>query len=445
MTEYVNVHFALETLRQEALAHGRPGPRVLVLGPANAGKTSLLKLLTAYAIRSDRQPVVANLDPQEGVLSLPGTLTAVAFKTILDVEEGWGSSPLSGPSATPVKLPLVYNYGLPDPIASDASGGHYKAIISKLALAVSGRLNEDTLARAAGLLIDTPADLSNTTNPIAASIIEHIITEFSVSHILILGSERLYSDILKRWEGKPTSTPANANNPTLTNGASTTAPPETITVAKLSKSGGCVDRDSSFTSSHRAAQVRAYFFGTSSSSSQPASTLALTLSPRQQQVDFSQLAVYKFNLGAVTSLGPGLGSGEIDVSAAMLQFLPGGDNDNDDEYDPTHLQPASSSAQPSTAADNASLSAGLYTRLTHASAALTNQILTIMDADPDASEREIQEASVLGFLYVSDVVDPVVGSGNPAKVAILAPVPGRIPRKALVWSQAWPGEVGGVV
>ena len=77
----------------------RNGPRVLILGPENAGKSSLVKLLTGYAIRIARQPVVVNLDPREGVMSVPGTLTATAFKTMMDVEEGWGSAPMSGPSA----------------------------------------------------------------------------------------------------------------------------------------------------------------------------------------------------------------------------------------------------------------------------------------------------------------------------------------------------------
>ena len=113
MTAYTNLHFALE--KQRGMASESPtvqGPRVMIIGPENAGKTSLVKILTAYAVRQGRKPAVVNLDPKEKVLSLPGTLNTTNFSTIMDVEEGFGSSPTSGPSPMPVKLPLVYYCGL---------------------------------------------------------------------------------------------------------------------------------------------------------------------------------------------------------------------------------------------------------------------------------------------------------------------------------------------
>jgi polyribonucleotide 5'-hydroxyl-kinase len=63
MMDYANVHFALETMREEAQSIGKDGPRVLLLGPENAGKTSVAKILTAYATKIGRQPLVVNLDP----------------------------------------------------------------------------------------------------------------------------------------------------------------------------------------------------------------------------------------------------------------------------------------------------------------------------------------------------------------------------------------------
>jgi polyribonucleotide 5'-hydroxyl-kinase len=415
MIEYLNVHFALETLRNEAQGQGRDGPRVLVLGPSNAGKTSLLKLLTAYAVRLGRQPILVNLDPEEGVLSIPGTLTATAFKTLLDVEEGWGSSPMSGPSAIPVKLPLVYNYGLSDPAANDASALHYKAILSKLALAVSGRLAEDSSAKESGILIDTPGTLANTTKTLATNIIQHIVSEFAISHILVLGSERLYSDLLRRFENKPTSS------------STATHASETITVAKLSKSGGCVDRDPAFMRAHRAAQIRAYFFGT------PHLTNGIALSPRQQQIDFSQLATYRLLLGD--------NNGTNTVPADL--FRPGGQDDEDEDlYNPStttttnHLTTFNTKSLPTTTGMS---NTSILTRLTSPTPALQSHTLSIMNAEPDAPEEDIQTSSVLGFLYVAEVDEPR------GKISLLSPVAGRIPRRAIVWSQAWPEEVVGIV
>lgn len=83
--------------------------------------------------------------------------------------------------------------------------------------------------------------------------------------VVVLGSERLYSDMLRRFNGQ------------------TTSADESITVIKLDKSGGCVDRDESFLQQLRHAQIRKYFFGDAKS----------TLSPHTQQLDFSQVCIYK--------------------------------------------------------------------------------------------------------------------------------------------------------
>ena len=293
MVEYANVHFALENLRDQNRSQNRTGPRLLILGPENAGKSSLAKILTGYAIRGARAPVVANLDPKEGVMSVPGTLTATVFKTLMDVEsvDGWGSSPMSGPSAVPVKLPLVYYHGLPDVV--DNEGANYKALVSRLALAVAGRLQDDSEAREAGVVIDTPGSIaSGKGGTVGYELISHIVSEFAVSNIVILGSERLYSDMTKRFDGKPVSSSSTG---------------ETVAVIKLQKSGGCVDRDEAFMKSARAAQVKAYFFGT------PDSSNGVALSPRQQQVEFRQLSLWRLKGGNADTQG-----------AAGLTFLPGG-------------------------------------------------------------------------------------------------------------------------
>ena len=56
-----------------------------------------------------------------------------------------------------------------------------------------------------------------------------------------------------------------------------------VTVVKLDKSGGCVDRDSEYMQQIRRAQTREYFFGDVSN----------PLSPHTQQIDFDQITVFK--------------------------------------------------------------------------------------------------------------------------------------------------------
>lgn len=92
--------------------------------------------------------------------------------------------------------------------------------------------------------------------------------------ILVLGSERLHIDMFKRFDGTKTSTD------------------EVITVVKLDKSGGCVDREDTFMQQTREASMKEYFFGDSKR----------TLSPHIQQIDFSALTIYKLREGKQTIL-----------------------------------------------------------------------------------------------------------------------------------------------
>ena len=171
---YANLHYALERLRDQASVDGKEGPRVLVLGPENAGKTSLVKFLTAYATRSGRQPVVVNLDTREGMLTIPGNLSASTFSSIIDVEDGWGSSPMSVPIQVRVKLPLVYHCGLAFP---DENPQIFKPVVTRLALSAMSKLQDDFEAKQAGCIIDTPGAISQGKR--GYDVIQHIVSEFS--------------------------------------------------------------------------------------------------------------------------------------------------------------------------------------------------------------------------------------------------------------------------
>lgn len=180
MVQYVNVHFALENARNQAAANNEIGPCVLVVGPNDSGKTSLVKMLTAYATRMGRQPLVVNTDNREGMLSIPGALTATTFASTMDVEEGWGSSPTSGPSPVPVKLPLCYYYGLP---SIEDNTKLSKPVLSRLALAATSRLTEDPEVKKSGMIIDTSGVISQGKNNY--DLITHIVSEFSGESILL--------------------------------------------------------------------------------------------------------------------------------------------------------------------------------------------------------------------------------------------------------------------
>lgn len=424
MVEYANVHFALETMREEAQSIGKDGPRVLLLGPENSGKTTLAKILTSYATKIGRQPLIVNLDPSEGMLGVPGTLTATAFRTILDIEDGWGSSPMSGPSPVPVKLPLVYSYPMQNPL--DGEGAVYKPIVSRLALSVTGRMAEDEDARETGIIVDTPGILSSD-KPGSMDVINHIITEFSITTILVLGSERLYSTVAKQYDNKPSSS------------ATAAVFDEHVSVIKLSKSGGCADRDEAFRKATRESSIRTYFFGNPMPLTSPSS--AITLSPHAQQLDFAALPLYNYTIPSADDED----EDDYDPSQLGTDFLPGGgvDDYTQPKEDPDRAAPlpgvVGSFSEPANGPEKNDSTVPLKKVLAPAPSTLANTLLAITHAPATASPAEVRDASIMGFLYVADV------DAEKGKIRVLAPVGGRMPPRAIIWAKRWPGELVGLL
>lgn len=93
-------------------------PRVLVLGPESAGKTSLCKILSNYAVRAGQgwTPMYVNLDSAEGGWTVPGTISACPIETPIPTQtpaNPLGSTTTSAPTAlsSASLLPLVYWFG----------------------------------------------------------------------------------------------------------------------------------------------------------------------------------------------------------------------------------------------------------------------------------------------------------------------------------------------
>ncbi|KAI3481828.1 hypothetical protein L1887_55536 [Cichorium endivia] len=234
--EWLNVHGMLETLRDEAAAagvHGE-GPRVLVVGPDAVGKSSLVRSLTAWGVKVGRTPTVLNLDSREGLLAPAGSLTAVTASSQTEVESGYGIAPVSGPTASPVKTPLVYGWPFPSPTENSEA---FKALLTHAALHVTGKLEANTDAKRSGLIVDTPGSLNDPKSNY--DILSHIISEFSDD--------------------------------------------KAIPVLRLTKPGGAVESDASFLKQARAQNVRQYFFGLPQT----------PLNPHSHSVPFSELNIYR--------------------------------------------------------------------------------------------------------------------------------------------------------
>lgn len=60
--------------RREAQTAGGPGPRVMVVGPTDTGKSTVCRILLNYAVRSENghKPAFIDLDVGQGTVSVPG-------------------------------------------------------------------------------------------------------------------------------------------------------------------------------------------------------------------------------------------------------------------------------------------------------------------------------------------------------------------------------------
>lgn len=416
VNEAMNIHLALESMRERATAtgtQGESGPRLLILGPDNVGKTTLAKTLTGYAIRSGRAPVVVGLDPSEGILSLPGTLSATVFKTLIEIESdaggGWGSSPMSGPNGEiPVKLPLVYYFGGTDP--AEKNGVQYRSLITRLALATQGRMKaagQENVDKS-GIIVDTPGTLLSAQQASGGyELVAHIVSEFSINAIVCLGSERLYNDMVRKFDKQPVSGMRGSENPSR----------ETIAVIKLAKSGGVVDRDAAYMRAVAEAQIRAYFYGN------PNVGTNISLQPRQQQVDWNALpTVWRRISSNSTYTGGNSMNDEFDG------FLPGGVDE--DDYVPPPAEGFGNSSVPLPESQ-------LFEKISSPVTAIRNCVLAVMNCPPDPDDQGVlRDSSCMGFLYVTDIDE---GKG---KISLLSPVAGRVPNRALVWGEGIEGILG---
>ena len=333
--EWMNVHGMLETAREEAPTDG---PRVLVVGPDAAGKSALVRSLAGWAVKVGRTPTVVNADPREGMLAPPGSITAATVSSQLDVENGYGIAPISGATITPVKTPLVYHC----PYASPAEKpGVYKALLTRMALSVTNRLEEDPAAKQSGMIIDTPGSLNDPKS--GYDMIAHLVSEFSITLILALGSERLYADLNRKYNTpKPNGEPA-------------------IPVLRISKPGGAAERDTAFMDQVRHQQIQQYFFGTSRE----------RLNPHSHTIPFSDLTVYRAN------------------SAALAATSHSDNQDADMDDIPYATKPPTSS--------NAD-----FEKITPSNEML-GRLCAIKFADSKADEVGVRDSAVVGFAYVAEV------------------------------------------
>ncbi|GEQ69741.1 hypothetical protein JCM33374_g3415 [Metschnikowia sp. JCM 33374] len=368
--QYTNLHFALEVMRHEAeVDHTKYGPRVLILGNSQSGKTALAKTLASYAVKMDRVPLFVNLDPKEGVFSVPGSLTSTPISDSFDLESvgGWGGSTTSGATSHNPKQPLVKSYGFYE---FSENVDLYKHQISQLGIAALSRTAQDEQIRAGGIIVDTPRLSMKDVN-----VIENIVSDFEINIIVVTGSDRLTVDLKRKFAHKISR--------------------QTLDVIKVARNSAVAEVDESFMRKIQEDTIKEYFNG----------NYKTRLSPYKTDVDMKNYTIYK----AV----------KLSEYASQMAFLPSGDSYTAEEGGESEEKK-----------EENSLDKFLVRLEEPNSSNLEHSILAITSAAVPSNgkivPRELLNASVLGYAHVSKVDD------TKNRMSLLLPFPGQIPRNVLI-------------
>jgi polyribonucleotide 5'-hydroxyl-kinase len=170
--------------------------------------------------------------------------------------------------------------------------------------------------------------------------IRDIVAEFSVSVIVVLGHERLYNDMARRFSGKLG-----------------------LSVVKLARSGGAVETNDAYLQQLQNYVTKQYFYG----------ELKNVLSPVSRTLDFKTIKVYR--LAESTFIDSAKLTFQLGTAATHASALPIGQEESviAPEIELVQLE---------------------------SPAVLQHSILAITSVGIDEDPRGVLESNVLGFIFV---------------------------------------------
>ncbi|DAZ95851.1 TPA: hypothetical protein N0F65_009125 [Lagenidium giganteum] len=268
MNSYLNIHAQLQRRREQARARQAAGPRVLVAGPVDSGKSTLTQILLNYALRLGEKPTYVDLDVGQSSLGIPGAIAATPLDmNCITVEEEFI-----------LTNPLSFFYGHTN-IADNAE--LYRHHLQKLAEIVHRRMVNDPEVNAAGFVINT----SGWVDGLGYDMLVHAVQVFDVDVVLVIGQDRLFSRLSSAFT-------ANKN----------------VSIVKLTRSGGVVPLNGKHRSAKRNACIREYFYGPNSQV-----VPIPTLSPCVNEYSFDEIDFYAIKDMKVSDVMLPVGQTETDL------------------------------------------------------------------------------------------------------------------------------------
>ncbi|EGG21382.1 pre-mRNA cleavage complex subunit [Cavenderia fasciculata] len=258
MMQYARVHKIMDDIRISCLSNRESGPKVIIVGPTDVGKSSISKILLGYSTRLGYAPTFVDLDPGQGSITIPGAVCASLVDKPVDIEDGLTNS-----------LPFVQYYGH---TSLDANPTLFKALVSSLATSIEKRMETNEQARVSGVIINTCGWIDG----LGYEILIDSIDIFKANLIVVMDNDKLYSELNKKYTGA-------------------------IKVIKLPKSGGVYLRSPIFRKKTRMSKIREYFYGISGD-----------LCPHFTILDFKDIVVLK------TGGGPAAPSSALPIGAQSV-------------------------------------------------------------------------------------------------------------------------------
>eukprot|EP00668_Euglena_longa_P000470 GGOE01000592.1.p1 GENE.GGOE01000592.1~~GGOE01000592.1.p1 ORF type:complete len:444 (-),score=126.50 GGOE01000592.1:233-1564(-) len=259
MHKYANLHLQLEEMRNAAKrTHGR-GPRVMVCGPQNSGKSSLCRLLMNYAARQDRCFLYADLDPVQNDI-VPGCVAAVAVVQPISIEDKFS-----------LLAPLGYFVGETD---CTANAEVYGRMVSNLAKDVLQRAltpGNDEL-KYGGVVVNTSGLVAEKN----VDLLVRAIKDFDVDVVYIMDDEKLTAALHSRFK------PQGGLSSVMTNPNGTA-----LHLEKVVKSGGVVTRSQEVRKQEIGWLIKEYFYGSRCQIG------GMVLNPHRSTVSFDAVQVVR--------------------------------------------------------------------------------------------------------------------------------------------------------
>ncbi|CAA7055356.1 unnamed protein product [Microthlaspi erraticum] len=226
MMSYLNLHNTLQVQRHHVTSSARypgssQGPRVIIVGDTDSGKSTLAKMLLSWAAKDGCKPTFVDLNVGQSSITMTGTIAATSITMPLDPVEGF-----------PANKAIVHYFGHK---AANNNIKLYKALVEELAGELEEEFAKNAESRNAGMVIDT----MGWTNGLGCELLKHAIRMFNASVVVVLGQEdTLVKDLNRAFKYK-----------------------KDLQILKLEKSAGVFSRCSTFRKRLRNNSIKKYFHG----------------------------------------------------------------------------------------------------------------------------------------------------------------------------------------